>query len=701
MWSGYTGVHWDIICDVVPAEGNRLVYETFPGGIHSGADFYINSAGIMIGETTVMQTPFDSEGTPQSSRIRKAAQYAGSVDDVVKILTEQNNGLYTNDWLIGDLRANEIAILLLGTRKYKLWRSRSGEFPGGTEGFYWSVNNAKDPEVRKEYIPDASNAPFDLAFFPSNRDLAFYDYYQREKGRIDGISAVNLIASSPINRPHACDGKVTTSEMAEHLMFLAHYGKVTLREKFPEKNSRLMPELPNAVPHLTLGYSVINPIFVTDELKKHKARSDAVPKRAADHAEVRDLYSYDKKLLWSNTVFPASDADNWFVSSTAAYWRMLSGLETDLKAAAGSLSDQLAVMNCRLLDNQAREGKLAASKINRVYHRYGHYLVPRLRGTFALHQLRLLLGNQKFAEVMKAVHDEFREKPMTTDGFIKKVETVAQRETGGFIRQWLDRHDLPAPAVKATSGGSGDEWTVNLSVTQPGAPYDFFSTVGLETDKQVVWRLVHVTPTGAQVSWKLKEEPKRVIFNIGNDIPVARGNYRTLANVFDDFKSLMVVYGTGRQIEAQHTLALRYQTVTADTFTESLPALRQDAELSDAELGSSDVVFVGVGTDNSALLRAAEKLGVSVGRNFFKWGGRVYSDPEDGLQAAFVSPWNPSRMVIVCVANSALELYQMTKRHQFLGSSPTAPSWAVFKGETVVEKGFHPVDAMEVEVAAR
>jgi hypothetical protein len=48
MWYGYTGVHWNVICDVVPTDGHRLVYHTFPGGIHSGSDFYINSAGIVI-----------------------------------------------------------------------------------------------------------------------------------------------------------------------------------------------------------------------------------------------------------------------------------------------------------------------------------------------------------------------------------------------------------------------------------------------------------------------------------------------------------------------------------------------------------------------------------------------------------------------------------------------------------------------------
>ena len=188
MWNGYTGVHWDVIVDVLPSKGHRLVYETFPGGIHSGADFYINSAGLMIGETTVAQSPFDPNGTPQSNRIRKAAQYASSIDEFVKIMTTGNNGLYTNDWLIGDSKSGETAILLLGTKRYKLWRSRTKEFPGDTTGFYWSINNAKDPEVRKEYVTDVSDAPFDLPFSPWNRDIVALRFYNQNRGEIDEIT---------------------------------------------------------------------------------------------------------------------------------------------------------------------------------------------------------------------------------------------------------------------------------------------------------------------------------------------------------------------------------------------------------------------------------------------------------------------------------------------------------------------------------
>ena len=272
MWAGYTGVHFNVIVDVVPSKGNRLVYQTYPGGIHSGTDFYMNSAGILIGETTVAQTPWNLDGTPMSNRIRKAAQYASSIDDVARILREKNNGMYTNDWPIADVKTNEVAILLLGTNTSKLWRTKEDLAPFGTPGFLWANNNPRDPEVRKEYGVQPDDAPYDLAFGPWDRDVAFRKWYDEVKGKIDAIETVNLWASSPINRPHACDGKVTTAEMAEKLVFLAHYGKVTLREKFPVAGNRRMPDHPGAIPHLTLGYAVFSPVYIAEKLKEAKAQ---------------------------------------------------------------------------------------------------------------------------------------------------------------------------------------------------------------------------------------------------------------------------------------------------------------------------------------------------------------------------------------------------------------------------------------------
>ena len=682
MWSGYTGVHWDVICDVQPAKGHRLVYQTFPGGIHSGADFYINDAGIMIGETTVMQTPFDITGEPQSSRIRKAAQYASSIDDVERILTTGNNGLYTNDWLIGDTKTDETAILLLGTATHKLWRSSKKDFPGATDGFYWSVNNAKDPGVRGEYIPDPSNAPFDVVYGNVNRDIAFYQYYQRHKGRIDELDAVNVMATSPINRPHACDGKITNSTLASHMMFLAHYGKVTLREKIVDKNSRLMPDLPNALPHLTLGYTVINPVYIADQLKGKRLAAMPEVKKSTRYAEVESVYTVAKKGLWMNTVLPATEGDNWFVSGTASYWQMLNGLAPDVSGAATGSSDAFADLSCRLQYTMDHEGSVAPVNARRVYDRYGHYVIPRIRGTFALHQLRLMMGNTAFLTLMRSVHDRYKSKTMSTAQFLDAVQAAGGAGPAAAVRQWLMRDDLPVPVASATVAQAGEAWTLRVRVQQSGTPYTFTSSVAIETAGDTEWRPVVVTGPDQEFLFTTKKKPLRVVFNPGNDIPVRRENNAIYGNLFDDFSTAQIVYGTGRQTEANHTLGLRYQTMIADQFVEYLLPLRQDAEISGGMMKEHDLVVLGGAADNTLADTLARAAGIELGRNSFRWMGKTYAEADEGLFIALPNPFAPGRMVYLFAGNSALQLYQMTKRHLSL------PTWAVFKGENAVLRGY-------------
>jgi len=42
----------------------------------------------------------------------------------------------------------------------------------------------------------------------------------------------------------------------------------------------------------------------------------------------------------------------------------------------------------------SREGPLAPSRATRRYDGYKTYQIPRIRGTYLLHQLRLALGNE-------------------------------------------------------------------------------------------------------------------------------------------------------------------------------------------------------------------------------------------------------------------------------------------------------------------
>jgi hypothetical protein len=693
MWNGYTGVHWNVITDVDPSDGYRLVYQTFPGGIHSGADFYLNEAGIAFGETTVSQTPYEANSTPQSNRARKAA------DDVERILWEKNNGMYTNDWPIADFKTGEVAILLLGTHQKKMWRTSEDMNPFGTPGFLWANNNPRDPEVRKEYVAQPFDRPFDLMFSPWNRDIAFNKFYQEHKGAIDANAGVRLWASSPVNRAHACDGKITNTDMANEMVFLAHHGKVTLREKFPTKGWRILPDLPGADPHLSLGYSVVSPVFVADRLKAARATQKLGEEKSESPAlELGDLgasYEITKKDLWRGTVEPASQAESWFVSATAAYWRMLNGLdEDDTNAATEQLAAELAALEARYLYTVSREEDLPAIDAHRAYDRYGPYLLPRIRGTFALHQLRLLLGNEVFFDVMAAAHDRYRGREMSTKEFLAVAEEVSGRELASFIGQWLNRAGLPRvqPTVEAKKARGGG-WDLVLGVEQSGELYRFVTHLEVEAGENRSLHRVEVAGK-RDTSIHFDERPTRVVFDALHDLPVEHGNFYEWQNLIDDFHDTLIVYGTARQIEANHTMARRWQERVADTYIEILPPLVKDAEINQDRAATHDLIVMGTLKDNYFFGHLPESVPVRFGRNSFEWMGESYGEADDGLFLVVPNPWNPERVMYVIAANSGLELFDMTETYH-----RDIPQWARFKGDEIVDQGYFDRDGFVLDLA--
>src|SRR5215471_181287 len=175
-WTSYTtGERWNIIFDITPAAGNRMIMDGMPGLIHSGDDFGINSAGMMITETTIGSfTGFDPNGIPEFVRARKAMQYSASIDDFARIMKDGNNGGYANDWLIADRNTGEIASLELGLKNVNLWRTKDGYFAGS--------NYPIDPALARE------ETDFDLKD-PSNsanaRHIRWDQLMAENKGRID------------------------------------------------------------------------------------------------------------------------------------------------------------------------------------------------------------------------------------------------------------------------------------------------------------------------------------------------------------------------------------------------------------------------------------------------------------------------------------------------------------------------------------
>lgn len=184
-WTGvYQGARWNIIFDIVPQNGYRMLMDGYPGVITSNDDFGVNASGIMITETTITQFHgYDPNGIPEFVRSRKAMQYASSIDDYVKIMVEGNNGGYANDWLIADNKTNEIAQLELGLKHWKVWRTK--------DGYYAGSNWARDPEVIRD---DTTFNPDDKSSSPNARRMRWEQLVEQNKGKIDVAMAQKFLA---------------------------------------------------------------------------------------------------------------------------------------------------------------------------------------------------------------------------------------------------------------------------------------------------------------------------------------------------------------------------------------------------------------------------------------------------------------------------------------------------------------------------
>src|SRR3990172_6681490 len=184
----------------------------------------MKEGGILVSETTLDQTRLDIHVSPLSSRIRKALQYSDSIDQVVEILKESNNGLYTNEWLLADTKTNEIAMFELGTHASRLYRSSKGEWFGGTPGSYWGCNNTKDLAVRLETIAATNDRPANMVWHPSDRDEAWIKLYRKHKGKMGVEFAKEAFTTPPICASASVDAKFTTTDLARDLKSWAIFG---------------------------------------------------------------------------------------------------------------------------------------------------------------------------------------------------------------------------------------------------------------------------------------------------------------------------------------------------------------------------------------------------------------------------------------------------------------------------------------------
>ena len=242
-WFGYLDAVFNVVIDLVPEKGHRILMQTKAGWIHSGTDFFMTDAGLVGSETTIGGFEhFTEKGVPEFVRMRRATQDAASIDEWCAIMKQGNNGGYANAWLVGDVNTNEIARLELGLKYVGFERTKDGFFIGSNIAENIQIlrleTNVNDGDIRLpsvarrvrwKQLMKENAGKIDVALGESMLADCFDTCLDKENPSartLAGHSELDpmLGPGTPYRPGGAFDSKVVDTTMAKQMRFAARWG---------------------------------------------------------------------------------------------------------------------------------------------------------------------------------------------------------------------------------------------------------------------------------------------------------------------------------------------------------------------------------------------------------------------------------------------------------------------------------------------
>ena len=179
-----TGQNYNLMLDMQPTKGARILMQTAPGKMSSETDFYVTSYGMMCTETTIGGFNKFELKDPICCRIRAAMQYGKTLDQVADHLVKNNAGDYANAWLVGDTNTNTIMRVELGLKYVNIEKKKDGRFIG--------FNSADDPRLRN--LECANTGHYDMRRHQGARHVRLTELMEQHKGQIDLKIAEEIMA---------------------------------------------------------------------------------------------------------------------------------------------------------------------------------------------------------------------------------------------------------------------------------------------------------------------------------------------------------------------------------------------------------------------------------------------------------------------------------------------------------------------------
>jgi hypothetical protein len=675
MFGLYPANFYNVWLDVKPVQGRRVFMQSFPGGIQSGMDYYTNDAGLLICETTIAQTKFDVQGMVLASRIRQAMQYADNIDKAVEILKKDNNGLYTNEWLLADVKTNEIAMFELGTKQTRLFRSSKNEWFGDTPGFYWGCNNTKDVHVELETLASLDSRPANAVFHPSDRDKTWLRLYHEHKGKIDADFGKLAFTTPPLAAYHSLDAKFTTTDLARQNKSWALFGPPLGRTWQPTFEER--QRYPEIRPLVHNPWTILHPsppakaspdakVAVDLETgKKNNRKAIAVAKNGDDDDEDAFPQPPGSVPAWHGTILPKTDADIWLATGFANYERivalqksLLSSKKPLDRSARERISVELYVHRSNVLAalQSQHSAQTTANGPDLLHDEW--YRIASGKGVWLLHELRRTVGDKKFLEVMDSFGRTHAGKKVAVAEFEQHLEDCGCKDGTALLRSNGQGHgwqklELAGAKLAPKQAANGDGgYFVDLDLRRaPGFPSKELE-VTIETADGEETRSVSLAD-GKTPRLETKERPSRVVVDkYGLTAKQNGGTFMTLS-FLQELEHTLIVYGTRDEEPSQREAAEALQQAIIQRHSNYTVPIRSDKNVSEEELKSHHLLLIGRPDTNSLVERWRDKLPISFGPRSFTVLEDSYAHANSAVLVAGANPANPRYSIVVVAGLSA------------------------------------------------
>jgi hypothetical protein len=141
----------------------------------------------------------------------------------------------------------------------------------------------------------------------------------------------------------------------------------------------------------------------------------------------------------------------------------------------------------------------------------------------------------------------------------------------------------------------------------------------------------------------------------------------------------MIVYGTVAEAGANRYAAEQWRQQFLGMFESEVP-VRKDFEVSDAELATHDVLFIGRPETNSALAAWAKHIDLDYDGGVFKLSGADHASENEAIIWTATNPQDQKHMVMVAAGNSPLSTVLLSHggvgqyQYQIMGEDRRADS---------------------------